>query len=229
MPGLAASTAYALTTSSMVQGPQLKPAISSSTTTATLQPVQYLIQGKIPNLLISTPALQAYQPQHQPQQPPLVNIKQEPPESPGGRNLPVTPNSCSSAAMPPMDLGSEQHNPMSGSVPTGAASEETDDDFDAPESKKFILAPTPAQLGRAPLQRRQMSNSSNSSGHQQQQNSGDSSDNSNGSTHQPSTQMPSALPTPTSATIDDFQSPQISPTVKTKNFFKKVKPDDMDK
>lgn len=228
VPGLAASTAYALTTSSMVQGPQLKPAISSSTTTATLQPVQYLIQGKIPNLLISTPALQAYQPQHQPQQPPLVNIKQEPPESPGGRNLPVTPNSCSSAAMPPMDLGSEQHNPMSGSVPTGAASEETDDDFDAPESKKFILAPTPAQLGRAPLQRRQMSNSSNSSGHQQQQNSGDSSDNSNGSTHQPSTQMPSALPTPTSATIDDFQSPQISPTVKTKNFFKKVKPDDMD-
>ncbi|EAT44266.1 AAEL004381-PA [Aedes aegypti] len=228
VPGLAASTAYALTTSSMVQGPQLKPAISSSTTTATLQPVQYLIQGKIPNLLISTPAPQAYQPQHQPQQPPLVNIKQEPPESPGGRNLPVTPNSCSSAAMPPMDPGSEQHNPMSGSVPTGAASEETDDDFDAPESKKFILAPTPAQLGRAPLQRRQMSNSSNSSGHQQQQNSGDSSDNSNGSTHQPSTQMPSALPTPTSATIDDFQSPQISPTVKTKNFFKKVKPDDMD-
>lgn len=210
----------------MVQGQQLKPAISSSTTTATLQPVQYLIQGKIPNLLISTPAPQAYQ-QHQPQQPQLMNIKQEPPESPGGRNFPVTPTSCSSSAVPQMD-SAEQHDP-SGPVPSGGASDETDDDFDAPESKKFILAPTPAQLGRAPLQRRQMSNSSNSSGQNQHQNAGDSSDNSNGSTHQPSAQMPSALPTPTSATNDDFQSPQISPTVKTKNFFKKVKPDDMDK
>ena len=30
-----------------------------------------------------------------------------------------------------------------------------DDDFDQVESKQFILAPTPAQLGKAPLQRRQ--------------------------------------------------------------------------
>lgn len=30
-----------------------------------------------------------------------------------------------------------------------------DKEFDEPEHKKFILAPTPAQLGRAPLQRRQ--------------------------------------------------------------------------
>lgn len=28
-------------------------------------------------------------------------------------------------------------------------------EFEEPEQKKFILAPTPAQLGRAPLQRRQ--------------------------------------------------------------------------
>lgn len=28
-------------------------------------------------------------------------------------------------------------------------------EFEEPESKKFVLAPTPAQLGRAPLQRRQ--------------------------------------------------------------------------
>lgn len=40
---------------------------------------------------------------------------------------------------------------------TGAfdADHTNDKEFEEPESKKFILAPTPAQLGRAPLQRRQ--------------------------------------------------------------------------
>lgn len=40
---------------------------------------------------------------------------------------------------------------------TGAfdTDQNNDKEFEEPESKKFILAPTPAQLGRAPLQRRQ--------------------------------------------------------------------------
>ena len=216
----------------------MKPAISSSTTSATnsatLQPVQYLIQGKIPNLLISTTAntTQGYQQQQQ-----LISIKQEPPESPGGpgggRNLPVTPNSCSSNV--PLVAGEDHQQTAGAAVP--AVSDETDEDFDqAPESKKFILAPTPAQLGRAPLQRRQMSTNSNGGGGPGDTASsptGSGSDSNHGgcgSGPSPATQMPpSALPTPTSASIDDFQSPQISPTTKTKNFFKKVKPDDMDK
>ncbi|XP_039437834.1 putative transcription factor capicua isoform X3 [Culex pipiens pallens] len=237
VPGLSASTAYALTTQGQQQQQQqqhLKQAISSSTTsttTNTLQPVQYLIQGKIPNLLISTAAntTQGYHQQQQQQQPQqqLISIKQEPPESPGGpgggggRNLPVTPNSCSSSA--PVA-------PLSADQPVPVASDETDDDFDqAPESKKFILAPTPAQLGRAPLQRRQMSTNSNGAGDCASSPTGSVGSDGDGGPPLSATQMPpSALPTPTSAFLDDFQSPQISPTTKTKNFFKKVKPDDMD-
>lgn len=115
------------------------------------------------------------------------------------------------------------------------------------ENKKFILAPTPAQLGRAPLQRRQnsvmqtsaipptssapttpsdnnnmsiptptsISSSTNNSMHQQQAN------------NNLATSMASALPTPTSASIDDVHN-QVSPTLK-KSFFKKAKTDDMDK
>ncbi|KAL1379298.1 hypothetical protein pipiens_003816 [Culex pipiens pipiens] len=236
VPGLSASTAYALTTQGQQQQQQqqhLKQAISSSTTsttTNTLQPVQYLIQGKIPNLLISTAAntTQGYHQQQQQPQQQLISIKQEPPESPGGpggggggRNLPVTPNSCSSSA--PVA-------PPSADQPVPAASDETDDDFDqAPESKKFILAPTPAQLGRAPLQRRQMSTNSNGAGDCASSPTGSVGSDGDGGPPLSATQMPpSALPTPTSAFLDDFQSPQISPTTKTKNFFKKVKPDDMD-
>lgn len=111
------------------------------------------------------------------------------------------------------------------------------------ENKKFVLAPTPAQLGRAPLQRRQNSvmqptvttptnidppsadinmlsiptptsiSSSNANVIQSNSNL--------------ATTMASALPTPTSASIDDVNN-QISPTLK-KSFFKKVKTDDMDK
>lgn len=43
-------------------------------------------------------------------------------------------------------------------TPNDDADAETDDidvDDDAEDCKRFILAPTPAQLGRAPLQRRQ--------------------------------------------------------------------------
>ncbi len=61
----------------------------------------------------------------------------EPPESPNVKNLlPATPKSNEQMEM------------------DGSDYKEEDENYEAPE-KKFILAPTPAQLGKAPLQRRQ--------------------------------------------------------------------------
>lgn len=63
-------------------------------------------------------------------------VKQEPPES-SHTDLPATPKS---------DQSEKQMNDNETSF---------DKDFIEPENKKFILDPTPAQLGRAPFQRRQ--------------------------------------------------------------------------
>ncbi|XP_050086148.1 uncharacterized protein LOC126571567 isoform X3 [Anopheles aquasalis] len=212
---------------------------------------------------------QQQQQQHHPLHQQYSTIKQEPPESPGTRHLPITPNSSTAASS--YGSGSSTSSSTGGSNPTTAtagdepanvaaaavgggvrneaasgveqSNEETDGEDYAgpPESKKFILAPTPAQLGRAPLQRRQMSNSGSNNGgnnggqttpgmtiHSETEED-DSSANSNHQqqSHQLLTSMPSALPTPTSATIDDFPS-QISPSAAKKVFFRKAKPDDMD-
>ncbi|XP_035796432.1 protein capicua homolog isoform X2 [Anopheles albimanus] len=262
---------------------------NSAPATGPTTSIQYLIQGKIPNLLISTaqgyPAQlqqqqqhhhqQHFHPQHQQQHPlhqQYSTIKQEPPESPGTRHLPITPNSSTTASSYGSGGGSGSSTtsstggttagagdePVNATAAAGGAArneaassgaeqsnEETDGEDYAgpPESKKFILAPTPAQLGRAPLQRRQMSNSGSGGSNNGGNNGGqatagmtihseteedDSSANSNHQqAHQLLTSMPSALPTPTSATIDDFPS-QISPSAAKKVFFRKAKPDDMD-
>lgn len=146
-------------------------------------------------------------------------------------------------------------NSSSGSSAEVDPSNEVETDEDAfgvpPESKRFILAPTPAQLGRAPLQRRQMSGGSNSSSsnsnsgsqHELQQNNGSlqqqqaiqmTTTEDEETHHHPMemnnhhhTAMPSALPTPTSASMEDYHS-QISPSAAKKAFFRKAKPDDMD-
>ncbi|KFB45274.1 AGAP003117-PA-like protein [Anopheles sinensis] len=242
---------------------------SSTTTTATAAaiPVQYLIQGnRISNLLIST--TQGYPAQIQQ----YSTVKQEPPESPGAaRHLPITPNSTSTSggsagnnssssssssstsSVASGDGGTASTVSVAGTEPDPTHEEETDDDFGVPpESKKFILAPTPAQLGRAPLQRRQMSGGSNSSNssnsgtlseqvqqQQQPQNNGTLQQQSSMMTeedeemHHPMetnhnhTAMPSALPTPTSASMEDYHG-QISPSAAKKAFFRKAKPDDMD-
>uniref|UniRef100_A0A182TXK3 HMG box domain-containing protein n=1 Tax=Anopheles melas TaxID=34690 RepID=A0A182TXK3_9DIPT len=76
----------------------------TTTTTTTINasiPVQYLIQGKIPNLLISTtqgyPAQIQQSPHHHPQQQ-YATIKQEPPESPGAKHLlPISPSTAKKA------------------------------------------------------------------------------------------------------------------------------------
>lgn len=161
-----------------------------------------------------------------------MKIKEEP-ESPTTRHLPATPKS---------------NEPLSNQQSEGSEGNEhpeEEDDAATAESKQFVLAPTPAQLGKAPLQRRL--------------NRGDLLDfeqedaflyiksvlavNSSSSSSMPDTPtmdsittsvantilnpVPSALPTPTSANFDDFQN-QMSPSVKSK-LYKKTKSDEMDK
>lgn len=108
-----------------------------------MKPVQYVIQSKIPNLLIST---QNYSPATS-----VVNIKQEIPESPSNKNLPATPKSCTITDN--IQSQSAQSNTNSSNNKNDNDSEK-EEDFEATENKKFVLAPTPAQLGRAPAQRR---------------------------------------------------------------------------
>jgi hypothetical protein len=72
-----------------------------------------------------------------------MKIKEEP-ESPTVRShLPVTPKS-----------NEAQSNENESGVETSGQEEGNNNYSAANEAKKFILAPTPAQLGKAPLQRR---------------------------------------------------------------------------
>lgn len=66
----------------------------------------------------------------------VMKIKEEP-ESPR-TNLPATPKS----------------NETQNDTDTGEKNEASES-YESLENKKFVLAPTPAQLGKAPLQRRQ--------------------------------------------------------------------------
>ncbi|KAJ6635460.1 putative transcription factor capicua [Pseudolycoriella hygida] len=174
--------------------------VSSNNSVKTPTSVQYVI-GKVPNLLISTPNYDSSSLN-------MSNIKQEP-ESPH-QSLPATPKSVNDH---PFDSNSS--NRMDTNFD---ADQNNEKEFDEPEHKKFILAPTPAQLGRAPLQRRQkmgglpVSETSNPQ--------------SIATAPLHPTSIPSALPTPTSASNDDIQS-QFSPSMK-KPFFKKHKDDNMD-
>lgn len=197
--------------------------------------VQYVIQGgKMSNMYVSNVQQQHYE-SSMPSQGAMMSgggmkIKEEP-ESPTTRHLPATPKSNE----PPSNQQSEGSD----------GNEHQEEDDESAESKHFVLAPTPAQLGKAPLQRRL--------------NRGDLLDeyqedahffmkrvfaaNSSSSSSMPDTPtmesitksvadtiinpVPSALPTPTSANFDDFQN-QMSPLVKSK-MYKKFKTDDMDK
>lgn len=97
--------------------------------------VQYVIQGgKLPNAFMQQ---HSYEPSHGAMG---MKIKEEP-ESPTTRNLPATPKSND----PPSNQQSEASD---------GNEQQEEDAEDTPEGKTFILAPTPAQLGKAPLQRR---------------------------------------------------------------------------
>lgn len=134
-----------------------------------------------------------------------MKIKDEP-ESPTSRNLPATPKS--------------NDPPTSQSEGATTVTYATEQQREEAENKQFVLAPTPAQLGKAPLQRRlNRTNSSPSDTLMMEPLTPTSLSN------QIVTSVPSALPTPTSAT-EDFQN-QISPTSKNK-MYKKIKVDEMD-
>lgn len=189
--------------------------------------VQYVIQGgKMPNMFVQQ---HSYEPSHGAMG---MKIKEEP-ESPTTRNLPATPKSNE----PPSNQQSEASD--------GNEQQEEEDDDDAIESKKFVLAPTPAQLGKAPLQRRLNRGdflnfpddeafffiknvfAANSSSSSSMPDTPTMETITNSVANTIINPVPSALPTPTSANFDDFQS-QMSPSVKTK-LFKKIKTDEMDK
>uniref|UniRef100_A0A1L8DIH2 Putative transcription factor capicua mitochondrion n=1 Tax=Nyssomyia neivai TaxID=330878 RepID=A0A1L8DIH2_9DIPT len=180
-----------------------------TTAASSAPPLQYVIQGQMPNLLIST---QNYSTQN------LLKIKQEPPpESPGMKNLPATPKSSSTESIDVGDLTNDDKDKIF-------------DNFEPPEKKTFILAPTPAQLGKAPLQRRQNLTSNGNPiapcANEPQTPTTLSVTSITTLNNNITTNLPSSLPTPTSATMDDVHG-QISPQQK-KSFFKKIKCDDMD-
>ncbi|XP_055695113.1 putative transcription factor capicua isoform X2 [Lutzomyia longipalpis] len=204
-PRIFTSNAGALNT----QQAQAIAANTPKTTAASAPTLQYVIQGQMPNLLIST---QNYSTQS------LLKVKQEqqPLESPGIKNLPATPKSSSAESIDVSDLGNEEK-------------EKNFENFEPPEKKTFVLAPTPAQLGKAPLQRRQnLTSNGNSTSCVSEPQTPTTMSMTPITTlnNNITTNLPSSLPTPTSATIDDVHG-QMSPQQK-KSFFKKIKSDDMD-
>lgn len=131
-----------------------------------VQPVHFV---KMPNLLIPSHNMQH---QHQINSPhvtaqmmqshsltPLQNIIKSEPESPRGPPATLT---VEPFQMQPINFTiqtvneNKRHSSDDNNLEKEPNTEQdNDDDCGEPESKKFILAPTPAQLGRAPLQRRQ--------------------------------------------------------------------------
>lgn len=128
--------------------------------------------------------------------------------------------------------------------------EDYDDSVSADDEQRFVLAPTPAQLGQAPKQRRLGSfvgGDANSkillilcprtsrpeiecflfSDQSQIVNNEQATVPSTQQTISTPTTMPSALPTPNSAVMDD-QNP-LSPTMQKKTVFKKAKGEDINK
>lgn len=214
-------------------GPQMPAALNQQQHNPPTS-VQYVIQGgKMPNMFATN--VEHHFESSIPSQGAMMSgggmrIKEEP-ESPTTRNLPATPKSNEPPCNQQGD-GSEGH-------------EHQEEDEKSAENKHFILAPTPAQLGKAPLQRRLNRGDFLDEFQEDEQfftnrvfaaNSSSSSSMPDTPTMESITKsvadtiinpVPSALPTPTSANFDDFQN-QMSPLVKSK-MYKKLKTDDMDK
>lgn len=87
----------------------------------------------------------------------LYTVKKEEPESPL-RSLPATPKSENDTAIYESSVAAANNLQNLANTNLIEHNYENDknveSDFDEPENKKFILQPTPAQLGQAPLQRR---------------------------------------------------------------------------
>lgn len=86
----------------------------------------------------------------------LITVKKEEPESPL-RSLPATPKSENDTAIYESSVAAAnnlQQLANTNLIEQYESDRNVESDCDEPESKKFILQPTPAQLGQAPLQRR---------------------------------------------------------------------------
>lgn len=108
--------------------------------------VQYVMQGgKLPNMFLSN-TQQNFNSSHgaiTSSGGGLMKIKEEP-ESPTIKNLPATPKSNEPPAQGSDESGESRNEQQ----------RDEEESYPGQESKKFVLAPTPAQLGKAPLQRR---------------------------------------------------------------------------
>lgn len=181
------------------------------------------------------------------------------------RNLPATPKSVTDKQSDTFSASNKNDNENEmDDEPIGEEYEYTedyDDSTSVDDQQRFVLAPTPAQLGRAPLQRRLgtlVGGDTNSEFNIYSQifwkNSlhidllnvsfifciSDQSQIIGNEATFPNTQqiitntqtsVPSALPTPNSAIMDDLQQQnmQLSPSMLKKPFFKKVKGEDLNK
>lgn len=167
-----------------------------------------------PRLLAYNQQIQHMQQQHQRQQQ-------------HSQSLPATPKSVNdsnhtlsnvSESSPP-DVGMDDDDQIV------ADDGEYDEDDRTVDEQQFVLAPTPAQLGRAPLQRRLGSLGSVASTNDLMKADGQTTQHLISNV---SASMPSALPTPNSAAIDDAHNP-LSPNLKRPSLFKKHKGEDLNK
>lgn len=135
------------------EDPSFNFASNGSTNIKVPTSVQYV---KVPNLVMSTSNIQ---PTSFPTKLQNIHVKDEPPESPSNKasmtyqqnfhssdNKCLKEQACNVAATETTEI-KEQEN----CDKTKNSQEESSDQ----ENKEFVLAPTPAQLGKAPLQRRQ--------------------------------------------------------------------------
>lgn len=136
------------------------------------------------------------------------------------QSLPATPKSVN-------DSNHASSNLSESSAPDAMEDDDhtvpnDDDEQGGDEALEFVLAPTPAQLGRAPLQRRLGSLAS-------MENSKDDGQTTQHMITNVGASMPSGLPTPNSAAIDEAQNP-LSPSLKRPmSMFKKHKGEDLNK
>lgn len=144
--------------------------------------------------------------------------------------LPATPKSVSDTQPTSGTVNRHDNDHEMDDETMGDEDNDDDDDAASVDDQRFVLAPTPAQLGRAPLQRRLGSQTSDKMIDH---------DIDMPSTQQimdstPSASVPSALPTPNSAVIDELQQQQLqlqqlSPSSLKEPLFKKIKGEDLNK
>lgn len=153
----------------------------------------------------------------------MKNERCESPQMKFAPNLPATPKSVSEG---PSSTGGSADIECDSNTENGKNDDDLDTEYeDVDEQGKFILAPTPAQLGRAPLQRRLGNLSTSSDSNSQSHIKNDA------TSVVAQASVPSALPTPNSAAMDEPAQikDQLSPSMLKKPLIKKAKGEDSNK